>query len=89
MYSVQSTRRPELFSVAGFLDSRGLALLRLGRFDAAIADFDRALARSPDLARSLFGRAVAWARKGDTARSAADAAAAARIDPDVRAQYAR
>ncbi|WP_374943534.1 tetratricopeptide repeat protein [Sphingomonas sp.] len=75
--------------VAGFLDSRGLALLRLGRLDAATADYDRALAKSPDLAGSRFGRAVAWARKGDKARSAADAAAAVKIDPDVREQFAR
>ncbi|MET0373774.1 MAG: tetratricopeptide repeat protein, partial [Rhizorhabdus sp.] len=30
-----------------FLDSRGLVLLRLGRLDDAIADYDRALAKTP------------------------------------------
>jgi tetratricopeptide (TPR) repeat protein/transglutaminase-like putative cysteine protease len=75
--------------VAGYLDSRGLVLLRLGRLDAAIADYDRALAKSPNIPSSLFGRAVAWARKGDRARSETDAAAAAKIDPDVRADFER
>jgi tetratricopeptide (TPR) repeat protein len=75
--------------LAGYLDSRGLVLLRLGRLDEAIADYDRALAKRPDLSWSLFGRAVAWARKGDRARSASDAAAAARISPDIQAEYER
>lgn len=75
--------------VAGYLDSRGLVLLRLGRFDDAIADYDRALAKSPRIASSLFGRAVAWARKGDRTRSESDAVAAAKIDPDVRANFER
>jgi len=75
--------------VPGYLDSRGLVLLRLGRLDDAIADYDRALAKSPNMPSSLFGRAVAWARKGDRAKSESDAAAAAKIDPDVRADFER
>lgn len=75
--------------VAGFLDSRGLVLLRLGRLDDAIADYNRALAKSPNIPSSLFGRAVAWARKGDRAKSESDAAAAAKSDPDVRADFER
>jgi tetratricopeptide (TPR) repeat protein len=75
--------------VAGYLDSRGLVLLRLGRLDDAIADYDRALAKSPNIPSSLFGRAVAWRRKADRARSDSDAAAAAKIDPDIRAEFER
>ena len=75
--------------VGGYFDSRGLVLLRLGRLDAAIADYNRALAKSPNMPSSLFGRAVAWARKGDRAKSETDAAAAAKIDPDVRADFER
>jgi tetratricopeptide (TPR) repeat protein len=74
-------RQPD---VAGFLDSRALVSLRLGRLDAAIADYDHALAKNGKSASSLFGRAVAWARKGDKAKSDADAAAASSIDPDIR-----
>ncbi|MDP1028774.1 tetratricopeptide repeat protein [Sphingomonas sp. KR1UV-12] len=75
--------------MAGFLDSRGLVLLRLGRLDDAIADYDKALAKGPSLSSSLFGRAVAWARKGDPAKSESDAAAATKIDPGVRADFER
>ena len=68
---------------AGFLDSRGLVFLRLGRIDEAIADYDRALAKVPNQSSSLFGRALSWARKGDKAKSDTDAAAAQGIDANV------
>lgn len=71
-----------------YLDSKGLVLLRMNRLDDAIATYDRALAKYPGLSSSLFGRAVAWARKGDKAKSDADAAAALKLDPDIRSDYA-
>ncbi|WP_420141736.1 tetratricopeptide repeat protein [Sphingomonas sp.] len=74
---------------ADFLDSRGLVLLRLGRLDDAIADYDRALMKYPNMPTSLLGRAVAWARKGDHAKSASDAASALRIDPEIRSKFER
>ena len=73
--------------VAGFLDSRGLVLLRLGRIDDAIADYDHALAKRPDYPTSLFGRSVAWAKKGNKVKSDADAAAALKMDPDVQSEF--
>lgn len=73
----------------GFLDSRGLVLLRLGRIEDSLHDYDKALTKNPSLPSSLFGRAVAWARKGDQAKSDADATAALKIDPDVRADFER
>lgn len=75
--------------VPGYLDSRGLVLLRLGRLDDAIADYDHALSKSPNMSSSMFGRAVAWARKGDRAKSESDAAAALKIDPDIRTNFER
>lgn len=72
-----------------YLDSRGLVLLRLGRFDQAIADYDKALAAVPTLAPSLYGRAVAWARKGNKAKSDTDLAAALAIDDRVRRDFER
>ena len=71
----------------GYLDSRGLVLLRLGRLDESIASYTRAIAKSPRQAPSLFGRGIAWSRKGDKAQAAADEAAALRIDPKVRSQF--
>lgn len=75
--------------VAQYLDSRGLVLLRLGRIDDAIGDYDRALAKRPNIPSSLFGRAVGWARKGDRPKSENDVAAATKIDPNVRATFER
>ena len=72
---------------ASFLDSRGFTYLRLGRVDDAIADLDAALMLAPRLAPSLFVRSLAWARKGDPAKAAADRASALAIDPDVAAIY--
>jgi tetratricopeptide (TPR) repeat protein len=72
-----------------YLDSRGLVFLRLGRLDDAIGDYNRALSKSPNMPSSLFGRAVAWARKGDRKKSENDAAAALKIDPDIRAEFER
>jgi len=66
-----------------------LVLLRLGRLDDAIADYDHALTKNPNLPTSLFGRAVAWARKGNKAKSEIDAAAALKVDPDIRSEFER
>jgi tetratricopeptide (TPR) repeat protein len=72
-----------------YLDSHALVLLRLGRLDDAIGEYNRVLAKNPRLPTSLYGRAVAWARKGDKAKSQADAAMALGIDPDIRATFDR
>ncbi|WP_343527657.1 tetratricopeptide repeat protein [Sphingomonas sp.] len=73
---------------AATLDSRGLVQLRLNHPDEAIVDYDKALARNDRNASSLFGRAIAWARKGDKAKSDADAAAAIKLRPDIEKTYA-
>jgi tetratricopeptide (TPR) repeat protein len=66
-----------------------LVLLRLGRVDDAIADYDRALAKNSRMSASLFGRAVAWSRKGDKPKSERDAAAALKIDRNIGEDFAR
>jgi tetratricopeptide (TPR) repeat protein len=71
------------------LDSRAFVLLRLGQLDAAIQQYDRAIASRPHQATSLFGRAVAWSRKGDKAKSDADLSAALNADAGVRSQFQR
>lgn len=73
---------------AATLDSRAFVLLRLDRVDEAIVAYDKALAREPRQGASLFGRAVAWARKGDKAKSAADLAGALEQAPDVQETFA-
>jgi tetratricopeptide (TPR) repeat protein len=67
-------------------DSRGLVYLRMGRYRAAIADYSNALAHSPRLATSLFGRGAAKLRISD--RTAyKDIAAAKAIEPGIEVQF--
>jgi tetratricopeptide (TPR) repeat protein len=63
-------------------------LLRLGRLDEAITEYSRVLAKAPHMADSLYGRALAWARKGEGAKAKADAAAALEADPVVADRFA-
>ncbi len=72
---------------AAYLDSKGLVLLRLGRLDEAISVYGKALDKRPNQSSSLFGRAAAWARKGDKAKADADVAAALKANPDVRTEF--
>lgn len=74
---------------SNYLDSRGLVLLRLGKLDDAIADYGRALSIDPEKPTSLYGRAIAWARKGDRKRSERDSAAAVKLLPGIRLQFER
>lgn len=73
----------------GFLDSRGLVLLRLDRTDDAIADYDRALAKNGNLPTSLYGRSIAWKRKGNASQAKADEEAALKIAPTIKEDFQR
>jgi tetratricopeptide (TPR) repeat protein len=44
---------------AAIFDSRALVYLKLGKYDDAIADYDKALALDPTMATSLYGRGIA------------------------------
>ena len=59
-------------NLAAIFDSRALVWLKLGKYDEAIADYDRALALDPRLATSLYGRAIAKTRKAPLDASAKD-----------------
>lgn len=72
-----------------YLDSRAFVLLRLGRTDEAIEVYDRVLALAPRQALSLYGRGLAWDRKGDRARAEADMTAAIAIQSDIGELFAR
>ena len=76
-------RALRMVKTPGFLDSRGLVYLRLGRLDEAIADFDAALAQNPKLAWSLYGRGLARLRKGLKAEGDADIKAALGLRPKL------
>jgi tetratricopeptide (TPR) repeat protein len=68
---------------AGYLDSRGLAYLRAGKFDKALADYDDALRLQPKLASSLYGRGIARRHLGDAAAGDRDIAAARASDNET------
>ncbi|HEX4507500.1 MAG TPA: tetratricopeptide repeat protein [Alphaproteobacteria bacterium] len=69
-------------------DSRGLVDLRLGKFDDAVADYDKALTLHPNMPSSLYGRGIAKLRKGATTDGKADMTAGLAIDPKVEKQFA-
>ena len=71
---------------SAFMDSRGLVLLRLGRLDEAIRQYDASIKAQPKHAWSLYGRGLAKLRKGDKAGGEADIAAAMAIEPGVAEQ---
>jgi tetratricopeptide (TPR) repeat protein len=71
------------------LDSRGYANLRLGRLDAAIADFNSVLVIDPKFASSLYGRGLAKMQKGDKTGGEADVAAAKALSSDTVEDLAR
>ncbi|WP_242146791.1 tetratricopeptide repeat protein [Sphingomonas sp. BAUL-RG-20F-R05-02] len=66
-----------------FLDSRGLVYLRQGKYAAAIADYDAALAVAPKLAWSLYCRGLAKIALGQKDAGEADKAAALAIAPNI------
>ena len=67
-------------------DSKATVLLRQSRIDDAIAEFDLAM-KNGEFAAPLYGRAIAFARKGDRAKSDADAAKALQLAPGIDRTY--
>lgn len=74
---------------ADYLDSRGFALLRAGRYRESIASYDEALAGDPREAVSWYGRGVAKRRLGDNAGGDQDIAKGKEISPSVEAEFSR
>jgi tetratricopeptide (TPR) repeat protein len=71
------------------LAAQALILLRLDRLDDALAGYDHALRINPNFSDALWGRAIAWARKGDKTKSAADQEAARKWNPYVETEFVR
>jgi Flp pilus assembly protein TadD len=67
---------------------QGRHALERGNFDAAIAQFDEAVRRDPKQAKFQGMRGVAWIRKGEYAKGAADLKAAVELTPgDAGSDY--
>jgi tetratricopeptide (TPR) repeat protein len=67
--------------------NRGLVELRLGQLDAALADYDAAIAADARRAGSYYGRALVHHRRGESQAAAADRAEALAIDPGIAETY--
>ena len=67
-------------------DSRAFVLLRLGRFDDAIKEYDLVLAGG-DIVSALYGRSIAYARVGKKAESDADVSRALDLDPLIAREF--
>jgi lipoprotein NlpI len=65
------------------IDSKGLVLYQLGRYQDAIDTYDQALKISPKQAPSLFVRGLAKQKLGDAAGGDSDIAAAKAINSDI------
>jgi predicted aspartyl protease len=68
---------------AHIIDSRGFVLYQMGRYQDALAAYDRALAIDPELADSLFMRGYTKRKLGDAAGGDTDIAAAQAINSNV------
>jgi tetratricopeptide (TPR) repeat protein len=61
--------------------------LRMGKYDASIAHYAEAIANQPS-ADHYFGRAIAYARKGEAANAQADRAEALKLNADIELSFA-
>jgi tetratricopeptide (TPR) repeat protein len=75
--------------ISANLDSRGLVLLRMGRFDESIAAYDAALKLQPGNGWSLYCRGLAKQAKGLKTEGDADIKAALAINPALPKQAER
>jgi tetratricopeptide (TPR) repeat protein len=69
--------------VSAVMENRGLVLLRLGRVDEAIKQYDAAIRAQPKAAWALYGRGLAELKKGQKAEGEADIRAATAIAPNL------
>lgn len=70
-----------------YLDSLGMALLQSGKLDDALSTYDQAIAKTP-LAASYIGRAIIYARKGDSSRAKAELEKAKKLNAGIEGQFA-
>lgn len=72
---------------AQYVDSLGMALLQSGKLDEALAAYDQAIEKAP-LSASHMGRAIIYARKGDSSRANAELELAKKLDADIEDRFA-
>ncbi len=74
-------------TVSALLDHGGDCLDK-GKYDDAIADYDKAIEINPNVAIAYTNRGLAYGRKGEVDRAIADYTKAIAIDPNFVLAYA-
>jgi Tfp pilus assembly protein PilF len=74
-------------TVSAHLDHGGDCLDK-GKYDDAIAEYDKAIALNPNVALAYTNRGLAYAEKGEVDRAIADYTKAMAIDPNFVLAYA-
>ena len=69
-------------------DSRGLVLLRMGRYTEAINEYNTSLKTRPDESMSLYGRCLAKRLNGDKVAGDADVKSAVGMNAYVATAFA-
>jgi tetratricopeptide (TPR) repeat protein len=69
------------------LDSRGLVHLKLQNYQAALQDYEAAMAKDTERGHYLYGRGLARMGLGQIAEGQADLIEAERLEPGVTAAY--
>jgi tetratricopeptide (TPR) repeat protein len=69
------------------LDSRGLVYLKMGKYDLALADYERAVRGQPDWAHFMYGRGIALLRLGREEEGRQWIALATAAEPDIAERY--
>jgi tetratricopeptide (TPR) repeat protein len=69
--------------------NRGYAFFKKGRYDMAMADFDKAIALNPVEYRAYAGRGIVFTRRGRTDRAIADFLKAVELNPSYSRAYMR
>ena len=72
-----------------YLDSRGLAGIKQGRFADSWVDYDKALRRVPGTAHYLYGRGLAALRLGHSKEGNDDILEATKLDASIAQRYRR
>jgi tetratricopeptide (TPR) repeat protein len=72
---------------ADFRDTRGFVFLKLGKPRLAFMEYDTAVKLDAKRPLSLYGRAIARLRMGDSAAAETDRASAIALDPTIEAQF--
>jgi tetratricopeptide (TPR) repeat protein len=68
-------------------NNRGLAYLKIGEYDFAVADFDEVIRQMPNSASAYYKRAIALGRRGDLRQAVSSYDEAIRLDPDFAPAY--